>query len=86
MAGTPMRHAPLSNEQILQALSESYNVVAAITKYQVFLTSGIGLPKDDAGRIELMAASMTVLEKTIVHDAVIAFRVDRVVTTATACD
>ena len=37
-----MRHAPLSNEQILQALSESYNVVAAITKYQVFLTSGIG--------------------------------------------
>ena len=63
MAGTPMRHAPLSNEQILQALSESYNVVAAITKYQVFLTSGIGLPKDDAGRIELMAASMTVLEK-----------------------
>jgi hypothetical protein len=63
MAGTPMRHAPLSNEQILQALSESYNVVAAITKYQVFLTSGIGLPKDDAGRIELMAASMTMLEK-----------------------
>ena len=58
-----MRHAPLSNEQILQALSESYNVVAAITKYQVFLTSAIGLPKDDAGRIELMAASMTVLEK-----------------------
>ena len=55
MAGTPMRHAPLSNEQILQALSESYNVVAAITKYQVFLTSGIGLPKDDAGRIELQA-------------------------------
>ena len=32
MAGTPMRHAPLSNEQILQALSESYNVVAAITQ------------------------------------------------------
>ena len=63
MAGTPMRHAPLSNEQILQALSESYNVVAAITKYQVFLTSGIGLPKDDAGRIELMPATMTVLEK-----------------------
>ena len=59
----PTRHALLSNEQILQALSESYNVVAAITKYQVFLTSGIGLPKDDAGRIELMAAGVTVLEK-----------------------
>ena len=31
-----MRHSQLSNEQILLALSESYNVVAAITKYQVF--------------------------------------------------
>jgi len=61
--GQAMRHSQLSNEQILLALSESYNVVAAITKYQVFLTSGIGLPKDDTGRIELMAASMTVLEK-----------------------
>jgi hypothetical protein len=43
--GQPMRHSQLSNEQILLALSESYNVVAAITKYQVFLTSAIGLPK-----------------------------------------
>jgi hypothetical protein len=32
-----MRHSQLSNEQILLALSESYNIVAAITKYQVFL-------------------------------------------------
>jgi hypothetical protein len=30
-----MRHSQLSNEQILLALSESYNIVAAITKYQV---------------------------------------------------
>ena len=58
-----MRHSQLSNEQILLALSESYNIIAAITKYQVFLASAIGLPKDDTGRIELMAASMTVLEK-----------------------
>jgi hypothetical protein len=43
-----MRHSQLSNEQILLALSESYNVVAAITKYQLFLTSAIGLPKDDS--------------------------------------
>jgi hypothetical protein len=34
-----MRYSPLSNERILLALSESYNVVAAITKYQVFLMS-----------------------------------------------
>ena len=58
-----MRHSQLSNEQILLALSESYNISAAITKYQVFLASAIGLPKDDTGRIELMAASMTGLEK-----------------------
>jgi hypothetical protein len=38
-------------------------LIAAITKYQVFLASAIGLPKDDTGRIELMAASLTVLEK-----------------------
>jgi hypothetical protein len=63
VTGTPMRHSQLSNEQILLALSESYNIIAAITKYQVFLASAIGLPKDDTGRIELMAASMTVLEK-----------------------
>jgi hypothetical protein len=59
----PTRHSQLSNEQILLALSESYNIIAAITKYQVFLAGAIGLPKDDTGRVELMAASMTVLEK-----------------------
>jgi hypothetical protein len=58
-----MRHSQLSNEQILLALSESYNIIAAITKYQVFLASAIGLPKDDAGRIELSTANMTALEK-----------------------
>ena len=58
-----MRHSQLSNEQILLALSESYNIVAAITKYQVFLASGIGLPKDDAARSEIMSASMNVVEK-----------------------
>jgi predicted HAD superfamily phosphohydrolase len=58
-----MRHSQLSNEQILLALSESYNIVAAITKYQVFLASGIGLPKDDVARSEIMSASINVVEK-----------------------
>ncbi len=58
-----MRHSQLSNEQILLALSESYNIIAAITKYQLFLASAIGLPKDDTGRNELMTASITVVEK-----------------------
>ena len=58
-----MRHSELSNEQILLALSESYSIVAAITKYQVFLASGIGLPKDDTARSEIMTASVNVVEK-----------------------
>jgi hypothetical protein len=58
-----MRHSQLSNEQILLALSESYSIVAAITKYQVFLASGIGLPKDDTARSEIMTASLNVVEK-----------------------
>jgi hypothetical protein len=40
-----MRHSQLSNEQILVALSESYNVVASITKYQLFLTSAMDFQK-----------------------------------------
>ena len=32
-------------------------------KYQLFLASAIGLPKDDTGRTEIMGATMTVLEK-----------------------
>jgi hypothetical protein len=58
-----VRHSQLSNEQILLALSESYSIVAAITKYQVFLASGIGLPKDDTARSEIMTASANVVEK-----------------------
>ena len=58
-----MRHSQLSNEQILLALSESYSIVAAITKYQVFLASGIGLPKDDTARSEIMTASLNVVAK-----------------------
>jgi hypothetical protein len=58
-----MRHSQLSNEQILLALSESYNVVAAITKYQLFLTSAIGLPRDDSARSELLTANIKALEK-----------------------
>lgn len=58
-----MRYSQLSGQQILSALSESHMVVAAITKYQASLASGIGLPKDDAARIELTAANLTVVDK-----------------------
>jgi hypothetical protein len=72
-----MRHPQLSNEQILLALSESYNVIAAITKYQVFLASATGLPKNDTGRVELMAASITVLEKTRTEIRALEHELDR---------
>jgi predicted HAD superfamily phosphohydrolase len=47
----------------LLALSESYNIIAALTKYQLFLTSVIGLPKDDVGRTEITTASIIAAEK-----------------------
>jgi|SRR5271155_3203833 len=72
-----MRHSQLSNEQILLALSESYNIVAAITKYQLFLASAIGLPKDDSGRSELINASTTVVEKIRTEIGALEHELDR---------
>ena len=58
-----MRYSQLTGEQILLTLSDSHNVIAAIAKYQVSLASGIGLPKDDMARIELVGANLKVIEK-----------------------
>src|ERR1700747_2733395 len=58
-----MRYSRLSGQQILLALSDSHNVIAAITKYQASLASGTGLAIDDSPRIELMAANLKVVEK-----------------------
>ena len=72
-----MRHSQLSNEQILLALSESYNVVAAITKYQVFLTSNIGLLKVDPARSELLTANIKALEKIRTEIRAVEHELDR---------
>ena len=58
-----MRYSELSGQKILSELSDSYNVISAITKYQASLASGTGLPIDDPARIELMAANLNVVEK-----------------------
>ena len=58
-----MRYSQLSGQQILLALSDSHNVIAAITKYQASLAGGTGLAIDDTPRIELMAANLKVVEK-----------------------
>ena len=53
----------LTSPWALPRLREPTNIIAAVTKYQLFLASAIGLPKDDTGRIELMTASITTVEK-----------------------
>jgi hypothetical protein len=58
-----MRYSQLSGQQILSELSDSYNIISAITKYQASLASGTGLPIDDPARIELMAANLNVVKK-----------------------
>ena len=62
MAGTPMRHAPLSNEQILQALSKATTLSRPSQNIRSFSRAASDFQKM-MRRIELMAASMTVLEK-----------------------
>jgi hypothetical protein len=58
-----MRYSALSGQQILSELSDSYNIISAITKYQASLASDAGLPIDDPARIELMAANVNVVKK-----------------------
>jgi hypothetical protein len=58
-----MRYSQLSGQQILLTLSDSHNVIAAITKYQASLASGTGLPMDDTPRNEIMAANLKLVEK-----------------------
>jgi hypothetical protein len=72
-----MRYSQLTGEQLLQALSESYSVVAAITKYQGFLAGGAGLPKNDTARIELMTANTKMIEKIRTEIRVLEHELDR---------
>jgi len=57
-----MHYTQLSGQKILSALSDSYNVISAIKKYQASFESDSGLPKDDIARSELMAANIKVVE------------------------
>jgi hypothetical protein len=58
-----MHYTQLSGQKILSALSDSYDVISAVEKYQASFASDTGLPKDDLARIELMAANVRVVEK-----------------------
>ena len=71
-----MRHSQLSNEQVLLVLSESYNVVAAITRYQVFLRAH-WTSKRRTARSELMTANMKVLKKVRTEIRALEHELDR---------
>ncbi len=58
-----MRYSKLSKKQIWEALSQSHAAIAAVIKYQAFLTADIGLPEDDTARLQLMAANEEVVGK-----------------------
>jgi hypothetical protein len=58
-----MHYTQLSGQKILSVLSDSYNVISAVKKYQASFASDAGLPKDDLARIQLMAANVNVVEK-----------------------
>ena len=58
-----MHYTQLSGQKILLALSDSYNVISAVKKYQASFASDTGLPKDDLAQIEFMAANVKVVEK-----------------------
>src|ERR1700740_2050965 len=72
-----IRYSQLSGQQILLALSESHNVIAAITKYQSSLAGGTGLAIDDTARIELMAANIKVVEKIRIEIRALEHELDR---------
>jgi hypothetical protein len=57
-----MHYTQLSGQKILSALSDGYNVISAVKKYQASFASDTGLPKDDLARSELMAANVKVVE------------------------
>jgi hypothetical protein len=53
-----MRYSRLSDAQISQAIHETDSTLDALVKYQNFLATGAGLPKNDAARIELMETNV----------------------------
>jgi hypothetical protein len=62
--GTAMSYSQLSDEQVLEVLAKSHEAIVNILRYQSFLTSGAGLPKNDAALNQLIAANTKWLEKT----------------------
>jgi hypothetical protein len=58
-----MPYSHLTFDELLKAQFETERAVDALLKYQTFLTSGAGLPKDDVSRSELLESSSKLLER-----------------------
>jgi len=56
-------YSGLQNAELLQAIHETYEALAALAKYQKHLTSGAGLPTGDATRTALIAANASLTQK-----------------------
>ncbi|MGD0334101.1 MAG: hypothetical protein ABSA90_12740 [Xanthobacteraceae bacterium] len=59
-----MSYSQLSDEQVLEVLAKSHEAIVNILRYQSFLASGSGLPKNDAALNQLIGANTKWLEKT----------------------
>ena len=58
-----MNTSRLSDAQLSQLAHETNAALAAYVKYQNFLATGAGLPKDDASRIELMELNVKMADR-----------------------
>jgi hypothetical protein len=55
-----MDASKLSDQQIAQAIEEETGVLNGLVKYQNYLASGRGLPKNDTSRIQLMESNVKI--------------------------
>jgi hypothetical protein len=58
-----MRYSHLSQDQLLHGIGESHMVIANLVKYQEYLSTGSGLPKDEVARAELMVSNVKMVAK-----------------------
>jgi hypothetical protein len=58
-----MRYAKLTDEELYQAIYESHTAIANYSKYQAFLMTGKGLPKNDLLRSQLIASNVKMMEQ-----------------------
>jgi hypothetical protein len=56
------RYEKMSDDQIARALGEYRDTLRAIEKYQSYLASGNGLPRDELSRLQLQISNSKLAE------------------------